>query len=42
MRYRGQESTLNLAGSPAGDKRSVESRATAAILAAYEGWRQGF
>jgi len=42
MRYRGQESTLNLAGSPTGDKRSVETRAAAAILAAYEGWRQGF
>src|SRR5262245_20956747 len=42
MRYRGLESTLNLAGSPPGDKRSVEARAAAAILAAHEGWRQGF
>ena len=42
MRYRGQETTLNLAGSPPSDKRSVESRAAAAIHAAYDGWRQGF
>ncbi len=42
MRYRELESTLNLAGSPPGDKRSVETRAAAAIAAAYEGWRQGF
>ncbi|HTG49999.1 MAG TPA: isocitrate dehydrogenase kinase/phosphatase AceK regulatory subunit, partial [Gemmatimonadales bacterium] len=42
MRYRGLESTLNLAGSPPGDKRSVETRAADAIFAAYEGWRQGF
>ena len=27
MRYRALESTLNLAGSPPGDKRSVETRA---------------
>src|SRR4029453_1221631 len=42
MRYRERESTLNLAGSPPGDKRSVETRAADAIFAAYEGWRQGF
>ncbi|HJX87726.1 MAG TPA: bifunctional isocitrate dehydrogenase kinase/phosphatase, partial [Gemmatimonadales bacterium] len=42
MRYRELESTLNLAGSPPGDKRSVETRAADAIFAAYEGWRQGF
>jgi isocitrate dehydrogenase kinase/phosphatase len=42
MRYRGQETTLNLAGSPPGDKRSVEARAAAAIHSAYDGWRQGF
>ena len=42
MRYRGLETTLNLAGSPSGDKRTVETRAAAAIHAAYEGWRQGF
>jgi isocitrate dehydrogenase kinase/phosphatase len=42
MSYRGQETTLNLAGSPPGDKRSVEGRAAAAIHAAYEGWRHGF
>jgi isocitrate dehydrogenase kinase/phosphatase len=42
MRYRGQETTLNLAGSPPGDKRSVEARAAAAIQAAFDGWRQGF
>jgi isocitrate dehydrogenase kinase/phosphatase len=42
MRYRELDSTLNLAGSPPGDKRSVEARAATAILAAHEGWRQGF
>jgi isocitrate dehydrogenase kinase/phosphatase len=42
MRYRGQETTLNLAGSPPSDKRSVEARAAAAIQAAFDGWRQGF
>jgi isocitrate dehydrogenase kinase/phosphatase len=42
MRYRGQETTLNLAGSPPGDKRTVEARAAAAIHAGYDGWRQGF
>ena len=42
MSYRGQETTLNLAGSPPSDKRSVEVRAAAAIHAAYEGWRLGF
>ena len=42
MSYRGQETTLNLAGSPPSDKRSVEARAAAAIHAAYDGWRQGF
>jgi isocitrate dehydrogenase kinase/phosphatase len=42
MRHRGEETTLNLAGSPPGDKRSVEARAAAAIQAAYDGWRQGF
>jgi isocitrate dehydrogenase kinase/phosphatase len=42
MRYRGQETTLNLAGSPPSDKRSGEGRAAAAIHAAYDGWRQGF
>ena len=42
MSYRGQETTLNLAGSPPSDKRSVEARAAAAIHAAYDGWREGF
>ena len=42
MSYRGQETTLNLAGSPPGDKRTVEARAAAAIHAAYDGWREGF
>jgi isocitrate dehydrogenase kinase/phosphatase len=42
MRYRGQETTLNLAGSPPSDKRSVEARAAAAIQAAFDAWRQGF
>jgi isocitrate dehydrogenase kinase/phosphatase len=42
MSYRRQETTLNLAGSPPSDKRSVEARAAAAIHAAYDGWCQGF
>jgi isocitrate dehydrogenase kinase/phosphatase len=42
MSYPRQETTLNLAGWPPSDKRSVEVRAAAAIHAAYDGWRQGF
>jgi len=42
MSYPRQETTLNLAGWPPSDKRSVEARAAAAIHAAYNGWRQGF
>ena len=41
MRYRGLESTLNLAGSPPGDKRTVETRAAAAIVAALRGMAAG-
>jgi isocitrate dehydrogenase kinase/phosphatase len=42
MSYPRQETTLNLAGWPPSDKRSVEARASAVIHAAYDGWRQGF
>ena len=50
MRSWGQESTLNLAGSPTGDKRTEPDEAwagmleaaVAAIHAGYDGWRRGF